>query len=97
MGVLGIELVVKIPWLGLGAVVVLVALMRVPYCPAAPLMLVAATVAGGIAHEATVPETVTIAWTLPHLVTLVWSDLWRALSGRANAIWQYPRGWRIWF
>jgi len=80
MGLLGIELVLRIPWLGLGAVVVLVALMRVPYCPAAPLTLVAATVAGLSSHEVTFPETVTLAWSLPQLVVPAWIDVWRGLE-----------------
>jgi MFS superfamily sulfate permease-like transporter len=80
MGVLGIGLLLKTPWLGLGAVALLVVLMRVPYCPAAPLMLVAATVAGWCAHEVSFPETVTVAWTLPHLVMPAWRDVWRGLE-----------------
>ena len=58
MGVLGIGLLLKTPWLGLGAVALLVVLVRVPYCPAAPLMLVAATVAGWCVHEVSFPEAV---------------------------------------
>jgi MFS superfamily sulfate permease-like transporter len=80
MGVLGIELVLRIPWLGLGAIVVLVVLMRVPFCPAAPLTLVAATVAGWSAHEVTFPETVTLGWSLPQLVVPAWIDVWRGLE-----------------
>jgi MFS superfamily sulfate permease-like transporter len=80
MGVLGIGLLLKTPWLGFGAVALLVVLMRVPYCPAAPLMLVAATVAGWCVHEVSFPETVTIAWTLPHLVMPGWRDVWRGLE-----------------
>jgi hypothetical protein len=56
MGVLGIELVLRTPWLGIGAAALLVVLMRMPYCPAATLMLVAATVAGWSVHEVNFPR-----------------------------------------
>ena len=36
MGVLGIRLILETPRIGFGSLVLLVLLMRVPYCPAAP-------------------------------------------------------------
>src|SRR5205814_643746 len=46
MAVLGIDLMLKTPWLGFGSLALLLVLMRVPRCPAAPLMLLAAIIAG---------------------------------------------------
>src|SRR6266404_5350621 len=55
MGVLGIGLVLKTPWLGFGALALLLVLMRVPRCPAAPLMLVIVTLAGWSLAEISLP------------------------------------------
>src|SRR5437879_8095663 len=39
MGVLGLRLVLETPWLGIGSLALLFLLLRIPYCPAAPLTL----------------------------------------------------------
>ena len=80
MGVLGIGLMLKTPWLGLGSLALLLMLMRIPRCPAAPLMLLAAIVAGASTQAVTLPETLTGAWHLPELVLPNWSELWRGLE-----------------
>jgi MFS superfamily sulfate permease-like transporter len=80
MGVLGIGLMLKTPWLGLGSLVLLLLLMRIPRCPAAPLMLLAAIVAGASTQAVTWPETLTGAWHLPELVLPNWSEVWRGLE-----------------
>jgi hypothetical protein len=46
MGVLGVRLILETPRIGFGSLVLLVLLMRVSYCPAAPITLGAAAVAG---------------------------------------------------
>jgi MFS superfamily sulfate permease-like transporter len=80
MGVLGIGLVLKTPWLGFGALGLLVVLMRVPRCPAAPLMLVMATLVGWSAAEVTFPAGLRFAWNLPKLVIPSWGDVWRSIE-----------------
>jgi hypothetical protein len=60
MGVLGIGLVLKTPWLGFGALALLLVLMHVPRCSAAPLMLVITTLAGSSAAEVTLPDGVAV-------------------------------------
>jgi predicted benzoate:H+ symporter BenE len=80
MGVLGIGLMLKTPWLGLGSLAFLLMLMRIPRCPAAPLMLLAAIVAGASTQAVILPETLTGAWHLPELVLPNWSELWRGLE-----------------
>src|SRR4029077_8426537 len=46
MGVLGLKLILETPWIGLGSLALLFALTRIPRCPAAPIALAAAVVAG---------------------------------------------------
>src|SRR6516165_9336106 len=48
MGVLGLKLVLETPWLGFGSLALLFALMRIPQCPAAPIALAAAMIAGWV-------------------------------------------------
>jgi predicted benzoate:H+ symporter BenE len=50
MAVLGLGLILKTPWLGFGSVALLLVLMRIPRCPAAPLTLLTAIVAGVSTH-----------------------------------------------
>jgi predicted benzoate:H+ symporter BenE len=55
MGALGIELMLRTPWLGLIALALLVSLMLVPRFPAAPAMLVVAVAIGDLAGEVQLP------------------------------------------
>ena len=48
MGMLGIKLILETPWLGFGSLALLFALMRIPQCPAAPIALAAAMIAGWV-------------------------------------------------
>jgi MFS superfamily sulfate permease-like transporter len=80
MAVLGIDLMLKTPWLGFGSLALLLVLMRVPRCPAAPLMLVAAIIAGASTEPVTLPETFAAIWHLPELVRPAWLDVWRGLE-----------------
>jgi hypothetical protein len=80
MGMLGIGLVLKTPWLGLGAAALLLFLMRIPYCPAAPLTLLVATLAGWITHEITLPDTIIVALSLPPIVLPTWPEMWRSIE-----------------
>ena len=80
MGVLGIGLMLKTPWLGFGALALLLVLMRVPRCPAAPLMLVIVTLAGWSLAEISFPDGLQFAWSLPKLVIPSWEDVWRSVE-----------------
>jgi MFS superfamily sulfate permease-like transporter len=80
MAVLGLGLILKTPWLGFGSVALLLALMRIPRCPAAPLTLMAAIVAGASSHAVAWPETLAAGWRLPELVLPSWSEMWRGLE-----------------
>lgn len=46
MGVLGVKLMLKSPWIAFPALAALFLLSRIPRCPAAPLVLIGAAVAG---------------------------------------------------
>jgi hypothetical protein len=48
-------------------------LMRLPYCPAAPLALLAAIFAGWSAGDLSLPEHIPVALGLPQLVIPTWS------------------------
>src|SRR5947207_7711787 len=83
MGVLGIGLVLKTPWLGFGALALLPVRMRVPRCPAAPLMLVMLVIvilAGWSLAEISFPDGLQFAWSLPKLVIPSWEDVWRSVE-----------------
>jgi MFS superfamily sulfate permease-like transporter len=54
--------------------------MRIPRCPAAPLTLMAAIVAGASTHAVSWPETLASAWHLPAFVLPSWSETWRGLE-----------------
>src|SRR5438034_4832243 len=55
MGVLGIRLIFETPLIGLGSLALLFLLIRIPYCPAAPITLGAAAIAGWIGDSAGSP------------------------------------------
>jgi MFS superfamily sulfate permease-like transporter len=80
MTVLGLGLLLKLPWLGFGSLALLLALMRIPRCPAAPLTLMAAIAVGLATHAVAWPETLTAEWRLPGLVLPSWPDLSRGLE-----------------
>jgi MFS superfamily sulfate permease-like transporter len=80
MAVLGLGLLLKTPWLGFGSLALLLALMRIPRCPAAPLTLMAAIVAGLATHAVAWPETLIAAWHLPELVLPTWPEVSRGLE-----------------
>jgi predicted benzoate:H+ symporter BenE len=80
MGVLGLGLVLETPWLGLSALALLFLLMRIPRCPAAPLVLIASIIAAGATHEIPLPGTIALSWSLPHLVIPSWPELWRSIE-----------------
>src|SRR5947209_13275104 len=52
MGVLGIKLMLETPLIGFGSLALLFLLTRIPYCPAAPIVLGAAAVVGWVSNKA---------------------------------------------
>lgn len=79
MGVLGIKLMLETPWTGFGSLALLLVLMRVPSCPAAPVTLAAAACIGWLANVAPTPA-VTFAWPVPQLVIPTWAEVWRSIE-----------------
>ena len=75
MGVLGIRLILETPRIGFGSLVLLVLLMRVPYCPAAPITLGAAAVAGWLSNSAALPHEISPRWSVPQLVIPRWPEV----------------------
>jgi MFS superfamily sulfate permease-like transporter len=80
MGVLGIKLMFETPWIGCGALAALILLTRIPRCPAAPIVLAAAAIAGWAAGGAQMPELSGLAPSLPHLVIPNWKEVGRSLE-----------------
>lgn len=56
MGVLGVKLMLEAPWIGFGSLALLAALAWIPRCPAAPIVLGLATIAGFISDTSGVPH-----------------------------------------
>src|SRR5205807_1611617 len=80
MGVLGVKLILQTPGTGLCALAGLVLLMRIPRCPAAPIVLAASAVAGLTASVGPTSPEIAFAPSLPHLVIPTWTDVWRSLE-----------------
>ena len=81
MGLLGIGLVWRTPWLGLSALALLAALMLVPRMPAAPLMLAVAMALGYATGAAPPPHDLALAWSGLGLLSLPSAaEMWRAVE-----------------
>jgi predicted benzoate:H+ symporter BenE len=80
MGLLGLQLMWRTPWLGLAALGLVAGLMLLPRFPAAPAMLAAAVAAGLGTGAVHLPEHVGFALSLPGLVLPTMEQLWRALE-----------------
>jgi MFS superfamily sulfate permease-like transporter len=80
MGVLGLKLILRNFWLGFGSLSLLFALTRIPRCPAAPIALAAAMIAGwATGNVGSAPE-ITITPDMPHLVVPSWGEIWRGFE-----------------
>src|SRR6516164_1417991 len=79
-GVLGLKLILATPWLGFGSLALLFALTRVPCCPAAPLALAAAMLAGWATGNVGVAPEFTLAPGMPHLVVPSWAEVLRSFE-----------------
>jgi MFS superfamily sulfate permease-like transporter len=80
MGVLGIKLILETPLIGFGSLALLFLLTRVPYCPAAPIVLGAAAVVGWVSNSAPMPHQIGFAPSIPQLVIPTWLEVWRSLE-----------------
>src|SRR5262245_50733514 len=79
MGVLGVKLILATPVIGIFALIMLFALARVPYCPAAPITLAAAAVIGWASGNA-LPNDVSMALGQPQFVVPTWAGIWRSFA-----------------
>ena len=80
MGVLGLKLILETPWLGFGSLALLFTLTRIPRCPAAPIALGLAIIAGAATgNVSSVPE-VAIAPGMPVIALPSWEEIWRSLQ-----------------
>jgi MFS superfamily sulfate permease-like transporter len=80
MGVLGIKLMLETPWIAFTALMALFLLSRIPRCPAAPLVLIGAAIAGWATHSAGTPGRIGFTPSLPAIVIPTWADVWRSLE-----------------
>ena len=80
MAMLGLKLILEAPWLGFGSLALLFALMRIPRCPAAPLALAAAIVAGWATGTGGIAPEMTITAGAPHLILPSWPEFWRSFE-----------------
>jgi MFS superfamily sulfate permease-like transporter len=80
MAVLGIELMWRTPWLGMLALALLVALMLLPRCPAAPAMLAAAIAAGYAAGLVQPPSGIGLAWSGLGVTLPSPAEIWRGIE-----------------
>jgi len=80
MGALGIRLIFETPLLGFGSLGVLFLLMRVPHCPAAPITLGLAAVAGWMSNSAGLPREIGLTWSIPQLVIPTWPEVWHSFE-----------------
>jgi MFS superfamily sulfate permease-like transporter len=81
MGLLGLKLMMHTPWIGFTSLVMLIFLSRIPKCPAAPLVLIGAAIAGSISGIATGPYDGVVAMaTSPHVVIPTWAEVCRSLE-----------------
>jgi MFS superfamily sulfate permease-like transporter len=79
MGVLGLKLILAGPIIGIVALIMLLLVMRVPNCPAAPVTLAASALIGWALGTASFPE-VAMTIGVPQIVVPAWSDFWRAFG-----------------
>jgi MFS superfamily sulfate permease-like transporter len=79
MAVLGLKLILETPWLGFGSLALLFALLRLPYCPAAPVMLGAAVFAGW-ATGTVPPGTHVAGGAAPLPILPSWAEVWNSIA-----------------
>jgi MFS superfamily sulfate permease-like transporter len=80
MGVLGVKLMLQTPWIALPALAALFLLSRIPRCPAAPIVLGVAALAGWWSSSGVMPHDIGFTPSIPQLVIPTWSEVWRSLE-----------------
>src|SRR5438552_1949709 len=80
MGVLGIKLMLQTPWIGFGSLALLLLLIRIPYCPAAPIALAAGAAVGWLSSGAAMPHQIAFSASVPQLVIPTWAEVWQSLE-----------------
>jgi hypothetical protein len=81
IGVLGLKLILEMPWIGVGSLVLVFALTRIPRCPAAPIALAVAVVVGWLIGIAGTPPPITTSTGFLHLVVVPsWAEVWRSFQ-----------------
>jgi MFS superfamily sulfate permease-like transporter len=80
MGVLGIKLILETPLIGVLSLALLFGLMRVRYCPTAPITLVTAAAAGWLTNSGALPGEIGLTLAAPQLVIPSWPDVWRSFE-----------------
>ncbi|KAB2915502.1 MAG: benzoate transporter [Hyphomicrobiaceae bacterium] len=80
MGILGLELILRTPWLGVAALVLLIGMMRIPRFPAAPAMLLMAVAVGALSGMVQAPGGVGLQWSALTLKVPTLDETWRAVQ-----------------
>jgi hypothetical protein len=80
MGMLGLKLIVETPWLGFGSLALLFALTRIPSCPAAPIALAAAMIAGWATGKVGIVSGAAMTPGTPQFIVPSWPEVWRSFE-----------------
>ncbi len=80
MGILGLELILRTPWLGVLALVLLIGMMRIPRFPAAPAMLLMAVSIGAASGMVQAPSAVGVEWSALTAMVPSLDETWRAVQ-----------------
>jgi len=80
MGVRQIRLIFETLSIGLGSLALLFLLMRIPRCPAAPITLGVAAVAGWVSSSAGLQYAIGLTWSVPQLVIPTWPEVWHSFE-----------------
>jgi MFS superfamily sulfate permease-like transporter len=81
MGILGFKLILETPWIGFGSLALLFLLLRIPYCPAAPITLALAAIVGWLGtRTGTALPHAQLALSVLQLTIPGWRDVGRSLE-----------------
>ena len=81
MGVLGLKLILATPLIGCGSLALLFLLLRIPYCPAAPITLGIAVLIGSLEGSGSLPDRqFALGFAVPQFVIPTLPEIWRSLE-----------------
>jgi MFS superfamily sulfate permease-like transporter len=80
MAVLGLKLMLETPWLGVGSLALLFVLLRIPYCPAAPITLGIAAFIGWLSGAVAPPGHASASVWGPQLIVPSWREIWHSIE-----------------